>query len=210
MTRPSPHAVRYGSGPVVAAVVALVLLWTGACGVPTGGAPEPIAAEDVPAALSPTPPSAGAPDAPPPAAGQPRVFLVDDQDVLVPRSRTVEGDVREQLAELLDDLASGPSAGEREERLTTAVPAQTRLTLRELTDGTATVELAGGNDTATGEQSRRAVAQVVLTATSLPAVDEVLLVQDGAPVEAPLPSGELTTDPLTAADYEGYLTAPPS
>ena len=209
MSGPARRTVRRRCAPGAALALAVGLLATGACGVPTGGDPDPIPAADVPAALASTP-AAGNSDTAPPAAGQPRVHLVDDRDVLVPRSRTVDGAVAEQLTALLDDLAGGPSAVEREQGLTTAVPAQTRLTLRELTDGTATVELAGGNDTATGQQSRRAVAQVVLTATSLPGVQEVVLVQDGAPVEAPLPSGELTTRPLTAADYADYLTAAPS
>ena len=61
-----------------------------------------------------------------------------------------------------------------------------------------------------GAASRRAVAQIVLTATSVPGVDAVLLTLDGDPVEAPLPSGELTSAPLTETDYEPLLVAPPS
>ena len=61
--------------------------------------------------------------------------------------------------------------------------------------------------------SRLAVAQLVLTATSVSGVDGVLLTLDGQPVEAPLPSGELTTGVLTGADYAALLSveaAPPS
>ena len=61
-----------------------------------------------------------------------------------------------------------------------------------------------------GEQTRRAVGQIVLTATSLPGVTAVLLTHDGEALEAPLPSGELTSAPLTAADYEPLLVGPPS
>jgi spore germination protein GerM len=53
------------------------------------------------------------------------------------------------------------------------------------------------------------MAQIVLTATSLEGIGSVLLTRDGAPVEAPLPSGELTSEPLTSAEYAGLLTAPP-
>ncbi|HZB21324.1 MAG TPA: GerMN domain-containing protein, partial [Blastococcus sp.] len=58
-----------------------------------------------------------------------------------------------------------------------------------------------------GAAGRRAVAQLVLTATSLQGVDAVQLTIGGEPVEAPLPTGELTSAPLTAADYAVFLTA---
>lgn len=194
-----------------ALTLALVLLGAATgCGVPTGGPPETIPPADVPAALSSAPAATTPPATAPPAVGQPAVYLLDGEDVLVPRSRPVGGDVRDQVAELLDELAAGPSAAERDEGLTTAVPAQARLDLAQLSEGTATVELSSGSDAATGQESRRVVAQIVLTATSLPGVDSVLLSQDGAPVEAPLPDGELTTRPLTAADYAGFRTASPS
>ena len=83
----------------------------------------------------------------------------------------------------------------------------------ELSDGTVTIDLGGDAEAPAGQESRRAVAQIVLTATSLPEVEEVLLTRDGEPVDAPLPSGELTSQPLSAADYEPLLTptvSPPS
>lgn len=52
--------------------------------------------------------------------------------------------------------------------------------------------------------------QIVLTATSLAGIGEVLLTRDDEPVEAPLLSGELTAAPLTAEDYAALLTSPPS
>lgn len=181
---------------------------TGACGVPTGGDPEAIPAAEIPAELTSRPPAAtsGAAEQ---TAGQPVVYLVDPADVLVPRGRPVEGDARDQLDDLLDSLAAGPTAAERADGLATALSAQAGLAVGDLSGGTATVELTGVTDTVTGQQSRRAVAQVVLTVTSLPAVQRVLLTQDGDAVEAPLPSGELTSRPLTATDYGEYLTPPP-
>ena len=59
-------------------------------------------------------------------------------------------------------------------------------------------------------QSRLAVAQIVLTATSLPEIRAVLLTSDGDLLEAPLPSGELTTAPLQAEDFDPLLVAPPT
>ncbi len=52
-----------------------------------------------------------------------------------------------------------------------------------------------------GEQSPLAVAQIVLTATSVPAVERVVLTRQGEPLEAQLPDGGLTTAPLAAQDY---------
>jgi spore germination protein GerM len=73
-----------------------------------------------------------------------------------------------------------------------------------------TVELGGIARAPSGQQSRRAVAQIVLTVTSLPPVRAVVLTEDGEQLEAPLPSGELTSELLTAADYSSLLVAPPS
>lgn len=192
----------------VLAAVVLGAALTG-CGVPTGGAPDPIPSSDLPAALTDDVPATTTPSATDAAAGQPRVFLVDAGDLLVPRGRSVDGDVRDQVEDLLAALAEGPTPSERREGLTTALSAQAGLAVRELSGGTATVELTSGTDTATGLQSRRAVAQVVLTVTSVAGVESVLLTQDGSAVEAPLPTGELTTRPLVATDYAGYLTGPP-
>jgi hypothetical protein len=52
-----------------------------------------------------------------------------------------------------------------------------------------------------------AVAQVVLTVTSVPGVDSVLVTRDGAPVELPLPGGALTSGPVTGRDYISLVEA---
>jgi hypothetical protein len=74
-----------------------------------------------------------------------------------------------------------------------------------LEDRVATVELSGESPDAVPERLPLAVAQVVLTATSLPSVEAVLLTRDGVPVEAPLPGGELSDRPLREGDYAGLL-----
>ncbi|MGY1808680.1 GerMN domain-containing protein [Blastococcus sp. SYSU D00669] len=190
---------------LVAAAVVLA-----GCGVPTGGAPEAIPASDVPYGLVDPAPTTAAPTSSAPRADQPRVYLVGPDDVLVASGRDVDGTTtRERLADLLAQLADGPTAGERDDALTTALPPGLRLTVTGADDGTVTVDLAGAGDAPSGQQSRRAVGQVVLTATSLPEVRAVLLTLDGEPLEAPLPSGELTSAPLTADDYAPLATAPP-
>ena len=191
-------------------VVALSLASaSAACGVPTGGQASPIAASDVPPGL--TSPSPG----PAPTSGtEPRaeptpVYLLAEDDRLVPRPRESTGSDREErLESLLDQLAEGPSAEELGEQLTTALPPGVGLTVVEVSGGTATVDIDVPAEAPSGWASRRAVAQIVLTATGVPGVDAVLLTLAGEPVEAPLPSGELTQAPLTAADYGPFLEAP--
>jgi spore germination protein GerM len=195
------------------AVVAGLTL-SSACGVPTGGGPTTIAASDVPYGLaSPSTASPASPSADP-KTDPSRIFLVAGDDALAPRPRDTDGSSRrERLEDVLSALATGPSGAERDEQLSTALPPEVRLTVVELSAGTATIDIAAPAEAPSGWASRRAVAQIVLTATSVPGVEAVRLTLDGSPVEAPLPSGELTSAPLTAADYAALLipaSAPPS
>ncbi len=189
----------------------LLVLLTGSCGVPTGGTPSAIAPSSVPYGLTSPSSSAPAVTSAPPQEDRPRVYLVDRRDVLVPSGRTATGsDLKNRLIDLLSQLAAGPTAGERKSEMTTALPPGLRLSVSSLDGSTATVDISGVPDAPTGLESRRAVAQIVLTATSLPGVSGVLLTHDGSPVEAPLPSGRLSSGPLTASDYALALTAAPS
>jgi hypothetical protein len=181
------------------------------CGVPTGGAPDRIDASDVPYGLASPSPGPSAVTSSPARDDRPRVYLVGPDDVLVPSGRDVAGaSTRDRLDDLLAQLADGPTAGERDDELTTALPPRIGLSVSSVDGGTATIDFSATSASPAGEQTRRAVGQIVLTATSLPGVSAVLLTHDGEPLEAPLPSGELTTAPLTAADYEPLLVAPPS
>ncbi|SOC47803.1 Sporulation and spore germination [Blastococcus aggregatus] len=190
--------------------VALAVVLTG-CGVPTGGAPSTIAPSDVPYGLASPSPTAS-PTAPPDAVGDTsRVHWISAEDTLVPRTREVSGaSRRERLAYLLEQLAAGPSRGERDEQLSTALPPEVELSVTRLDDGTATIDLDALGQAPAGVATRRSVAQIVLTATSVPGVQSVLLQLAGEPVEAPLPSGELTASPLTARDYLSFTTPAPT
>nr|WP_275585893.1 GerMN domain-containing protein [Geodermatophilus sabuli] len=133
---------------------------------------------------------------------------------MVPRPREVSGSsVRDRLDALLTDLAAGPTAAERDLQLSTALPPDVELSVTDVSDPTVTIDISGAADAPAGLASRRAVAQIVLSATSVPGVDAVVLTLDGERVEAPLPSGELTPAPLTADSYTVLLapaSAPPS
>jgi Sporulation and spore germination len=178
------------------------------CGVPTGGPAETIPGGEVPYGLTSAAPTPGPSAGSEPTLHATRVHLVAPDDHLVPEPREVDGNsVTARLEALLDDLARGPTPGELERQLSTALPPEIELDVAEVSDGTAVVRM-GDTTAATGPDSRRAVAQIVLTATSVTGVDSVVLVRDGERVEAPLPSGELTAQPLTADDYAALLLSP--
>jgi spore germination protein GerM len=180
---------------------ALVAVLAG-CGISTGGPVETIPESDVPPGLITPTPTSAAPATPEPTAESSRIHLVARDDTLVPRPREVTGpSLRERLGDLLAELAAGPTADERELQLSTALPPDVELAVTDVSGGTATIDLTGPVDAPTGLASRRAVAQVVLSATTVPGVEAVVLTIDGERVEAPLPSGELTAAPLSADDY---------
>ena len=181
------------------------------CGVPTGGEPSTIPATDVPYGLA-DPAPAPTPTVPPEAvADASRVHWVTAADTLVPRVREVSGTSRRaRLADLLEQLAAGPTAAERDEQLSTALPPEVRLSVTGLDGGTATIDLDALAEAPAGGTGRRAVAQIVLTATSVPGIDAVLLELAGEPIEAPLPDGALSDRPLTASDYAAAAAAVPS
>ena len=190
------------------ALLALVLVLAG-CGVPAGGPPQAIPSSEVPYGLADPRPSATAPEVTEPVAAPSEVFLVGDDEVLVGRPREVDGpSVRERLADLLAALVEGPTAAERDEQLSTLLTPDVQLSVTGLDGRTATIDLGLPTGAPSGAAGRRAVAQIVLTATSVRGVDAVRLTLAGDPVEAPLPSGQLTSAPLTAADYTVFLTAP--
>lgn len=181
-----------------------------ACGLPTGGAPETIAPSDVPYGLTSTTPTRTQETSTPPRSDEPRIYLVAVDEVLVPRGRAVEaGSPEERLNRLVGELATGPNSAELGEQLSSALPPGMRLSVTAVDGRTAAIDISGSENAPSGLESRRAVGQIVLTATSLPGIGAILLTRNGAPVEAPLPSGELTSEPLTAGDYAALLTSPP-
>jgi spore germination protein GerM len=191
-----------------AIVLGLALMVAG-CGVPTGGEPQAIPSSEVPYGLADPSPAPTVPSTAVPVEAPSQIFLLSAEEVLVGVPREVEGtSVRERLTDLLAQLEAGPSAAEREEQLSTLLTPEVRLTLTDLADRTATIDLGVPTGAPSGAAGRRAVAQLVLTATSLQGVDGIQLTIGGDPVEAPLPTGELTSAPLTAADYAVLLTAP--
>lgn len=194
-----------------ALLLVLLLAVLGGCGVTTGGSPEELAPSQVPYGLLSSAPTTAAPSSVAPVGGRPRVYFVSPDDVLVPTGRDVSaGSLRSRLADLLGQLTSGPTSDERGHELTTALSPAAELSVAAVEGDTVTIDLTGPGEAPSGLQSRLAVAQIVLTATSLPEIRAVLLTSDGEPLEAPLPSGELSAEPLEAGDFDSLLVAPPS
>ena len=130
-----------------------------------------------------------------PAMSSVAVYLLRDGKV-APVRRTIEATpavARAALTSLLD----GPTDGEREAGLVTAIPGATMLRDLSLSDGVATVDLGstfGDRAAATALQER--VAQVVATLTRFPTIRRVAFRLDGEPV-------------TTIGGAEGVRVSPP-
>lgn len=179
----------------------------GGCGVPARTSAEVVTA--VPYDLGRRPSEPGPASDPPsqlPSSATSKVWWVRG-DALVPASAPPEAPSTPATARRsIDRLAGGPNEAERGQGLSTALGPDVRLSLAGVWQGRATVDI-GSDDQASGAgQLPLAVGQLVLTLTSIPGIDEVVLTAAGEPVEAPLPGGVLTGRPLTARDY-AYLVS---
>jgi hypothetical protein len=194
-------------------VAAAVLALSAACGLPEGGPAGRVPDREVPYSLLATSTTAPSPS---PAAtsgvstATGTIYLVDSQQHLV----GVPVDVRRQplqplVQSLLDRLAVGPSEPERARGLLTDLGPGASLTLQAVKDGTAIIELRTPTQDPSPVQLPVAVGQVVLTATSVEGVDQVLFVLgNGSPMSVPAPpEGDLSSQPLRREDYQ-LLLAP--
>ena len=184
----------------LAATVCVALLTAG-CGLGPTSEVRDIDPLSLPPRLLATPAPTTAP-ADPVRSGVGVYFLRDTILRLSPRT-VPAGSGRSALQDLLTSLAAGPDAADRERGLSTALPPTTRLTVTALDGDLATVDLSFGQ---VPPDQTTAIAQIVLTATSLRGVSRLLLTIDGKPLQAPLASGAQTGRPLTRSDYLDKLT----
>jgi spore germination protein GerM len=179
-------------------VLAAILLLAG-CGVPVQGDPVPIEPGAVPTQLQ-----ESAPTGPPQAStvpGQSSLqinFVRNDQLVSLRRPAPNS----DRLQAVLDDLIAGPTELEQANGVTTALPPNAALTIAKVDGSHVTLELSGDTEGRSATENVLAVGQIVLSVTALATVDAVTFSRDGVPVEALLADGALTTEPLTAADYQ--------
>jgi spore germination protein GerM len=187
-------------------LLSAVLVLAG-CGVPLQQDPVAIKPEAVPSQLQ----GSGRPNSPQPTAtpGRPTVqvdFVRNDKLVGLVREAPAAGPA-ERLNAVIGALMAGPTDTEQAKGITTALPPDLTLTVVDTQETRVVLELSGETDGRSATENVLTVGQIVLSVTALPTVDEVTFARDGVPVEALLADGALTTDPLTAADYEA-LRAP--
>jgi hypothetical protein len=180
------------------------------CGVPASSEVQVPDLEDVPYRLlqersdSPTSDPTPVPGA---TSGEVAFITGEGRIQLVRRSVTAGSPPRTTQA-LLDQLSLGPSEHERERGLESSVPVEGNLKVLRVLAGTALISIPRDTLGPAADRLPLTVAQIVLTATSAPSVDSVLLERDGQRVDAPLPNGSLTTTPLRRNDFAAFLAEP--
>lgn len=132
------------------------------------------------------------------------VWLVRDAR-LEPVIRDVEAPPASPIDALetaLDQLFAGPQADEAGRGLRSAVPPDTVVGRLSVLGEVATIEVSDEITRVGGADEVRAVAQIVLTVTEFPSVRRVRLSVDGELLQLPLPGGELSPRPVSAAAYD--------
>lgn len=186
---------------VIALIAAVVLA---GCGVGPESVPRPL------------PPEASAVVEPLPAASESRagvlteLWFVDDSE-LVPVRRTSIQLLSDQ--EKLDALELGPTPAEASQGLRTAVAplvSDSPLVVTAAADG---VPVPAAPDQVAvvlrpeflqlpSQEQLLILGQVVLTLATTPEATVTFVDENGNPIGVPLPNGRLTSEPVSAADYE--------
>jgi hypothetical protein len=177
-------------------LIAAVLL-TGACGVPV---------DDTPRNLSmPRPPSgSNAPAAGGFGSAIERLYFVRD-GALVRAVRRVAGPPPPQ--QMLTDLLAGPSRVEQQDGLSTAL-GTTGIAGMTVVQRRAVIAVEKTSGQASRTDDMLAYGQIVCTLTSQGAeVGTVAFTSGGRPLGVPRGDGQLSTAPLTIADYANLLNS---
>ncbi len=184
------------------------------CGAPTSGTTE-IDGESIPYGLLSPSPAPTHPTQEPstePGESDADVFFVGDGDLLVPVSIALTPvPVIDRVEAILTRLEEGPIDGvdDASESLSTALGPDVKLRVAEIVDTTAYVDLVLTDREPAADQIPLAIGQIVLTVTSVVGVTSVALLIDGQPVDVPLPGGQRTAGPVTAAQYQELVARPP-
>ena len=199
------------SGRQLVIVLGSVAVAISGCGAPTSGTSK-IEDEAIPyELLSPSPPPRLTQEpSPQPGESDAQVFFVGEDDLLVPVSVAMTSvGVADQVSETLTHLEDGP-ADDAPEALGTALGPDVELRLVEIVGTTAYIDLVLTTRQPAADQIPLAIGQLVLTVTSVSGITRVALLIDGDPVDVPLPGGQRTPGPVTAAQYQELTrTTPP-
>lgn len=189
-----------GKGLAMTATLVVGALLTG-CGLTPSHGVSDIDPASLPAELVATRAPTPTPSATPAKAGGAVYFVKDDR--LVRRSKVLGTEAGSgAVQELLDALAAGPGDVDRDGGVSTAIPPSTVLRLAGFEGDIVTVDLTV--DQLPPNQTV-AIAQLVLTVTSLAEVNGLRVTINGERINAPLASGAQTDRPLTRADYDEML-----
>jgi spore germination protein GerM len=163
------------------------------CGIPQDRDPDVVPGGAIGPALGPTPTAA----ATAPAGEGLTVFFVRTGQ-LVPAGRTA---ARADVHAALQSLLNGPGEQELAAGLRTAITGPADVRLVRIEGATAHVDLAAPFVAIGGQEQILALAQVVLTATSVTGITDVRFTLEGQPVDVPRGDGTLSSGPLTTLDY---------
>ena len=123
---------------------------------------------------------------------------------LVPMERSLSQEVTP--GRVLTLLEFGPDAAEPGVR--SVVDLSMTDSIGQLLKGKATLSLSSTFSNLPPSEQRLAIAQLVLTLTSLRGIGQVEFRRDGALVAVPLPDGISTSDPVAADDFRSLLEPP--
>jgi spore germination protein GerM len=201
----------YRSAVIISAACALTL---SACGVPDSGEARPLQTDQVPFdLLSPathtrihTDQSQKSPVSVPGLDELLVAFITTDGKLRqVIRFVSRDGTEVDRVQKMLDLISAGPTPQEREQGLESAIPSSLKLRALRHRRSTVTIDISGSVEMPATARLPLIVAQIAVTSTEVPGVETVLLEEDGRSLEAPLPSGELTSEPISAEDYAQLL-----
>lgn len=181
-----------------AGALALVLVLTGACGIPTNGRPNAIAKNNVPFHLLNPVPSTTNPAIPPAVAAPETIYLVAPSQHVVPVSRYVQ--IPATPTQLLGALLEGPTTAESGSGLQSFLTGAKTKASVSVTAGIATVDFST-DPVLVGPDQTLAIAQVVFTLTQQPSVTGVLFQIGGQPIGVPTAGGAQVPGPVTRASY---------
>lgn len=114
-------------------------------------------------------------------------------------------DAHTGLAAAIGSLLAGPTSSESAAGLSTAIPDKTKLDSSSLHGPLAYLDFSKSLASVSGQEQLLAFAQIVVTATSVPGVQEVLIAVGKQVVSAPLSDGTLAQGPVGRASYASLI-----